>query len=364
MERNETISSRQLMILVILFTVGTTILITPSGLAAFTKQDAWISVLIGMAESVLILALYTVLAKRHPQLSLVEMSDKLLGRWPGAIVSLAFAGFGFISAATVIWEIGNFVTTELMDETPFKAIDLMFGVLVIIGTRLGIEVLGRSAELAFPFVVLLFIALVVFSLPKVEFNNIQPVLEAGIKLQLKASLIYSSVAVFPIVVFLMVMPSQTANPGKAATALWIAMLTSGIAMVLVVLLDILALRADIAARTTYVTYLLAGKISLFGFIQRFEAVVAGIWLTGIYYKTCLYYYAGVRGLAQVLKLRDYRPLVVPLGISMIVIAHNCYPDMASEKKWLEESWVPYTIANGLLLPALVLGVGWLRKSRK
>ena len=42
------ISVRQFAVLVMIFTIGTTILVIPSGLAADAKQDAWLAAMLGV----------------------------------------------------------------------------------------------------------------------------------------------------------------------------------------------------------------------------------------------------------------------------------------------------------------------------
>ena len=54
---NQTISPRQFMFLVILFSVGSSILIVPTPLAANAKQDAWISISISVAIGLLLVVL-------------------------------------------------------------------------------------------------------------------------------------------------------------------------------------------------------------------------------------------------------------------------------------------------------------------
>ncbi|MDQ0493801.1 MULTISPECIES: GerAB/ArcD/ProY family transporter [Paenibacillus] len=51
------ISARQLLILTILFTIGSTILIIPSGMALVAKQDAWIATLVGVGSGLSFLRL-------------------------------------------------------------------------------------------------------------------------------------------------------------------------------------------------------------------------------------------------------------------------------------------------------------------
>ncbi|USK32138.1 spore germination protein [Bacillus sp. F19] len=50
MEKNHKISARQFAILVILFTIGTTILVIPGSLAQVVEQDAWLAAVFGTAR--------------------------------------------------------------------------------------------------------------------------------------------------------------------------------------------------------------------------------------------------------------------------------------------------------------------------
>lgn len=85
---NLKISARQFAILVILFSVGTTILVIPGSLANMVKQDAWITAIIGTVVSFLIVALYVMIGRMFPAMTLAEIMETLLGIWAGKIISL------------------------------------------------------------------------------------------------------------------------------------------------------------------------------------------------------------------------------------------------------------------------------------
>lgn len=61
------ISSKQFSIIVAVFTIGTTILVTPGVVANRAKQDSWMVPLIGIGVGVLVILLYTSIAKLYPQ---------------------------------------------------------------------------------------------------------------------------------------------------------------------------------------------------------------------------------------------------------------------------------------------------------
>ncbi|GJM76968.1 hypothetical protein HMSSN036_91840 [Paenibacillus macerans] len=61
------ISLRQLTIVTILFTVGSAILITPSGMAESARQDAWIAGLIGIGAGLPLVWMMAKLVNLYPQ---------------------------------------------------------------------------------------------------------------------------------------------------------------------------------------------------------------------------------------------------------------------------------------------------------
>ena len=67
------ISVRQFAVLVIIYTIGTTILVIPSGLAADAKQDAWIAAIIGVGLNLLIVCLYNKVGDCFPDMTLIRI---------------------------------------------------------------------------------------------------------------------------------------------------------------------------------------------------------------------------------------------------------------------------------------------------
>jgi spore germination protein KB len=361
MHENINISVRQFTILVIFYTIGTTILIIPAALAADAKQDAWIATILGVILSLLLVLFYNTVGKLFPHLTLVQYNEELFGKWVGKAFSLLFVFFSFIGATTVLFYVGNFLTTQVMPETPIQFIHILFASIVVMGLRLGIETLARSAEIFFPWFILLFIIIAVFVSPQIDFRNIQPVLETGIKPILKGALSFVSTASVTFIVFFMIFPAYVNNPKKARKAFLIATLIGGIIIIVITLLTILVFGPDITARQLYPVYALAQKISVGNFIERIESIAAGMWFISIYFKMTLYFYACVAGLAQVFNLKDYRPLILPLGMILVVYSLVVYPNVAYMAKWDSTIWIPFSLSVGLFLPLLMLGVAAFKK---
>ncbi|MGO4270333.1 endospore germination permease [Paenibacillus sp. TAF58] len=354
------ISVRQFTVLVILYMIGTSILLVPSILAEAAKQDAWIASILGVGMGMLSVLLYYALGNRYPDMTIAEYSERILGKWLGKAVSLLFISFIYLLASFLLRVLGNFMTTHIMPETPIEVINIVFIGVVILAVRLGLENIGRASEIFFPAVIILFLLLVVFLSSKIKFNNIQPMLDEGIKPVLMAAFYFFSLQ--ELVVFLMLFPyvNQT---NKARNALLAGTWIGGIFLIITTVLSTLVLGTDYTARNMYPSYTLAKQINVGNFLQRAEAILAVIWLFTIFFKTVICFYSVALGLAQTLKLKDYRPLTFPLGMIMVVLSIVVNESIVKFMEFTPKVWSVYAMTYMLVLPFLLLGVDTIRKKR-
>lgn len=356
------ISVRQFAVLVMIYTVGTTILVIPSGLAADAKQDAWIAAIIGVGLNLVVVCLYNRVGDCFPNMNLTEYNEKLFGKWLGKLFSLFFIFFAFTGSATVLFYMGNFVNTQVMPETPIQAANMIFAIVVVIGVRLGLETLLRAAEIFFPWIIMLFIILVACLLPEIQFEKLQPIFSVGGKPLIKAALSVAGTSSLPFIVLFMVFPVHVNQYQQAKKAFLLATLIGGACFVIITFLCISVLGTKMTERHMFPSYALAKQISIGNFLERVEILIAGIWFLTVYFKTTFYFYGFVKGLAQILKIEDYRPLVLPLGMILVVYSLVVYPNVAYMAEFDTKIYIPYALTIGLLYPVLILGVSAIRKS--
>lgn len=360
MLENGKISAGQFKVLVILFILGAGILFEPSILAASAKQDAWISAIIGVAVGWGLIWLYTILGSRFPDMTLFEYSERILGKWLGKIVSLLFLFFFFIYlAAHILRNIGDFVATQIMPETPMQFIMIIYLSIVIMGTRLGIEPIARVGEILFPWVLLFFFILLVSLSPELEVSKMKPIFEEGIKPILKGSTYVIAFPYMDSIILLMLFPyvNRTKEAKKAFLS---GALIGGLMLILITIYTILVLGADFAARNLYPSYALAKQINIANFFTRIEAVVAGIWFLSIFFKLTICFYVSSLGLAQILNLKEYRPLTIPLGMILLVLSIIISPNMTEFQEFTTKYTLPLSLPFGLFLPMLILVVAVIR----
>ncbi|MCY9669649.1 endospore germination permease [Paenibacillus alginolyticus] len=363
MNNGNILSARQLMILIILFSVGTTILVVPSMLAAETKQDAWISGVVGVSIGLLFLMMYVRLVHMYPDYTLFDMNERLLGKWLGKAVTLLLIFTAVVISAQVLYYIGTFMTTQIMPTTPMHAINILMITFVIMGSKLGIIILGRTAEIFFPWILLLFFLLVIFVTPQAHFKNLLPIGEASILSITRASIFMIVYSYFPIIFTLCLISSDAKFPNRLAKSFLYGGISSGIMMISIAFLSIMVMGPDQSSRQIYATYALAKKISVGNFLQRIEVTVAFLWFISIYFKLTLYFHVAIKGLASLFQIQNYKSLSTPVGLIVTVLSLVVYPNSAYTHQWDILTWVPLTVCFGFIYPVLLIGLSYLRGKR-
>ncbi|WP_231956235.1 GerAB/ArcD/ProY family transporter [Aneurinibacillus soli] len=343
-----------------LYTIGSSILLSPSSLTFEAKQDAWIGAILGIGVGIAAAILYSRLGRYFPNMTLVEYSETILGKWVGKGVSVLFICFFFTIASLILRNLGDFLTTQIMPETPIQFIEIIFVIIVIMGVRLGLETLAGAAGIFLPWFILLLVILTLFLIPEIDIKKIQPVFEEGIKPIIHSALLFMGFPFFEIVAFLMFIP-YVDKQEKVGKALIVGTGAGGLVLFTLTLLSVLVLGPTATAGNAYPSYLLAKKINIGNFITRIEAIMAIMWFVTIFFKLALSFYASILGLAQLLKLKEYRILTLPLSMILIVASLVLEPNTPYLIKFNESSWWLYSSTYGLIFPALLLVVAMLRK---
>ncbi|MFB6363575.1 endospore germination permease [Paenibacillus elgii] len=365
MDNTKKITVRQLMMLVILFSIGSSILFIPSGAATYAKQGAWLPIVAGMALGVPVILLFLNLARRYPEMTFVEISNRLLGKWLGTAFSLYWILTSFLAGSTtLVYYIGNFITTQIMTETPEYTINMMFIGIVVIGFLLGLNTFARAVEVLFPVVIVLFFVLILSVSPKIQIEHFLPVIDFGIKPFIKAVLLQVNYTSITIVFFLMIYPSAVQGGIKASKALLVGNLIGGLLLLIITAVSVGVLGAETTARQFYPSYALAKRINIANFITRVEVIVATFWIIGLYYKTAIYFYAMLKGTAQLFKLHSERILVLPLGLILAVLSLIGFPNSAYQLQWDERTGGVYVPTAGLIFPLVLIAVDTFRKKKK
>lgn len=361
MNHSNQITVRAFLITTLFFTVGTSILIAPAGLALHAKQDAWLAAIGGAAMDVAIAWLYACLGDRHPGETPVQYSQTLLGKWGGGAVGLLFAGFCYFLSSLVIADMGYFLSTQIMPETPIESLIIIFVVLVAITVREGMPTYTRASEVLFPFVVLPMIILIIPLFSKFDVEKLKPFFESGIRPVWEGSVSFFSLQ--EMAVLAMLYPYVSKGRGRRRVFLAGTAIGGGV-LVLITVGCLVVLEADLTANHLYPAYALAKEISLGSALERIEGMLMFIWIVSIFVKTVVCFHASVLGIAQTFGVPDGKTFVWPLAMGMIPLALFSYDNIVDVSQAIGRSWTAFASVFLVAIPLLLLGLSFLRSFRK
>jgi len=357
----EIISSRQFMIITLLFSIGTAILFLPASVTIEAKQDAWIAAIIGVVLSLPLIKLFVAVGNRTPTLTFVEANEKILGRFFGKFTSIGFILICLLSAGELLYFIGIFMKTEIMPETPTRAFAFLFSIIIIYAAFLGIEVFARSAEIFFPIFMLIFIFFVICISPSIKIENLQPIMETPKKSLFFSMIRFISLFSFPLAVLLTIFPSAVNVQKSAQKGFYIGSIIGGIVLITIITLCILVLGPANTAARTFPSYSLAQRISIGNFLQRIEVIMATMWIISIFIRTFMYFYAAVLGIAQICKINNHRSLIFPLGMIILGLSQIVHPNIIHSDIYNRDIWPIFSFVVFVFLPLVLLIVAKIRK---
>lgn len=358
---NVQISALQFFIISILFVVGDAILYVPSLIVQGASHTIWIAGLIGIAEAVLLSLLYAVVSQQFDNKGFFPYLELTYGRWLGRVLFLLFLLYVMVDVILMIFEMGSFMVTVIMPETPLEAIIMVFLLVVIIGARLGLETLSRAAEILFPWFCVFFFLLVCLNLPNAKFENMQPFFEGGIHKIFKGNVSLASY-IFESIILIVIFPHIREK--DQATKAYIKGITIGVTLLVIIsLLSLLVFGLSTLKMEFYPSYLL-GQTLEFNFFSHVEVIMAVIWFISLFFKVAICFFVSAQGISQLIKVQDYRIVTFPIGIFLFALSFICIPSSMYLIHFINSTWLSYSVTYGLFFPLFLLAVELIRKSRK
>ncbi|MGI6615240.1 MAG: GerAB/ArcD/ProY family transporter [Dethiobacteria bacterium] len=315
----EKIANRQLFFILFIIRCNIGVAFLPALTTADALQDAWISEIVQFFPAALLLIYFGSLSIRFPELTLVQYSEKLLGRWPGKALALVILWSFLHMAATEARIYADMLVTGFLTETPLLFLITVMVIASATAAYAGIEVIGRAADLLFPLYILMIIGSLLMPLPmlKVMLYNLEPVFARGCGPVLRGAA--TPVAVISqFMVLTMLIPSLN-EPRKGLRSALAALAGASAVLIPISLVAIIILGPLPGARSIFPFFGMVRVIALSEFIERVEALAIFAWGFGLFIEVAIYLFCGARGLSQVLGLEDYRPLVLPMAAIWVIL---------------------------------------------
>jgi spore germination protein KB len=165
-----------------------------------------------------------------------------------------------------------------------------------------------------------------------------------------------------ILTFLMIIP-YTSNKMKVRKPVLLGLCMSTALLIIVVIRDVavLGLRLNIVSSPSFSAI---RQIDIANILTRLDILLAITLLITIFMKVTVFYYVTVLGLAQLLKLRSYIPVTIPIGAIAMAIAARLYESDMEQIYSGIYVWPFYANINEIVIPLITLIVIAIRRLPK
>jgi spore germination protein KB len=353
------ISAFQMVVMMYKTIVATEILFVPALMSKYAQQDLWLSPIWASVMGFFTVFVTVALNRLYPECTVFQYSERILGKVPGKILGLLFLLFYLHVSGIVLRQYGSFIISIFLTRTPLFVV---LGSMVLVSAyavRGGVEVMGRAATFFVPFLVLLVMIITFLLLPEMDLNHLLPFMEKGIKPSLLGSIpVQGWLSEYFLMTFLLPYVSDRENKMKWGMVSVVAVVVTLEAISLATYLVF----GKLTENFTFPVQEAARYISVAGFIEHVESIMTALWVMGMFVKVTMFYYAVVIGLSQWLNLSDHRPVVLPIGFLIVLMAIWAAPNLQEMSHFIATTYPLYKITVQALIPTVLLLIALLRKN--
>lgn len=359
---NSKISSFQCTFLLVVIKLTTLYISLPAAVAPPFNQDIWIVELLSLLYIFLICFPILFLLNKHPNLTLIEIFQKILGKLLGNIIALIYVCFIIFLICVNNCHLVQFIGSAIMPETPFYVIIIFSLVPCGYIVSKGLETMVRSVQLFIPIVFFIVILCVVLNLPQMDFTTFRPFLIDSKFIDLNIGAINIATRFYEII--LLSILSTNLNNSKDINKTFINTNLLYTSVLIIITLSIQAvLGIEFTKHAKFPYFLFTRQINVLNYIQRIESINVLSWFLGVFLKTSIYCYAASISLKQITNTKDYKIFVFPVLIIMsIIVLKTNISKAVVFYKIISYKVFPYiSIIFIFIIPLLVVFIYFIRK---
>lgn len=320
-------------------------------------RDSWLSLIAAIVPAVLIGYVVGTLARRHPGKTVVEYTRDILGKWLGTFTSILIVVFFLFNNSLSLIGFSEFFTSSITPRTPNTFYIISITILAVYALRKGLEVTARTALIILPFTLVIGLLASLLTIKNKDFSNLLPIMEFGpepmflgmyVLLGLYGK-VFVLTMIFPFTNGIKNFPKYTILTLLLLTVINIGPITGPIAI----------FGIDTALKFYFPTYQELRDIKL-AQLPRLDMLGVILWGLGSFIKVSLFHFATVLGLSQLLKIENYKVLLVPVGSLLVFVAMTTSASIMELTNHLKYTQPSITFFFAIIIPVILLIVDWIR----
>ncbi|MCL7748569.1 GerAB/ArcD/ProY family transporter [Halalkalibacter alkaliphilus] len=355
------ISASQMAILLYPTIIATGILSVPSITSQYAQNDLWLSPIFASIVGFLTVFITCQLHKQYPNDTIVQITEKVLGRFLGKVVGFFFMLTLIHTTGEITRAYSELLLGSFLLNTPLSVIMGSMLFLCAIVVYSGVEVLARVGQVFFPLFLIPLLLLVIFLIPDYNFGNTFPILEDGLVPPLLGAVVLSGwYSQFFLMIFFLPLVTDKKNGMKYG------MITVAcVALTLVIVnLMVLFILGPTTPSKIYPVINASRYVRVADFFDNLEAVSVTLWIIGAFVKISVFYYAATISTTHVFNLKDFRLIIWPLSIFMMIFGIWDIKSTMEYNEYINKVVPFYSPLMFTLLPLLILMIAKVRNKNE
>jgi spore germination protein KB len=353
------ISKGELIYLIGAFIQGSVIFI--SFIGNLTKHDTWLAVLAGFIITFPIIAIYIELGKKFAGRNLIAILEITFGTFLGKVVSILYLCFFWLLLVFNLKGLGNFLLI-FMPETPMAFFIVIFVIVCAYTLTVGIEVLARLSFLFVVVALLIICSTFLFLLKDMNFSNFLPIFVVPWQDFLHGIHVVTVMPFGEIVVFLMVLPYIN-NINSVAKSTTIGFILGGISFLIIAIRN-----TAILGSTEFIwsspSLQATRLINIGNILTRMDILIATGHTILLFVKCSILYHAVVVSFSQLLRLRTYLPVIIPVGGISVTLSMIVYESTIDHNISAQNTWPIVATLFVVVFPSILLLTAAMRNQPK
>ncbi|WP_017691832.1 endospore germination permease [Paenibacillus sp. PAMC 26794] len=343
---NQSVTSRQIVLLVLLLSITGT-LIQPHAQAIFyAEQHAYLSYVPVVFVMIISMWMVSRIQRRFPNQDLFEA---LADRFPfmGRLAGVMYILFFFFIFARDIRLIGDYVSITLLETTPISIVVLSLMIMAVFIVRGGLGSLIGMSELYVTLFLLNSIIVPFMLIQQLNMDNLMPYFHVDTAGVGKGSWyifsFYGEMIALPFVV--------KGSDFRFKPVLW-GIIISGLVMMLIMVETITSIGVPIASRLVYPSYELARQLQISDFLDRFDLALAAATLPTMITKIAFDLYFVCWGMKRMIPNVSGKVLTGPVALVGFVCAFWFFQNAIQLYRFTRE-WTWIAILFEVLFPIVL-----------
>lgn len=343
---NQAVTHRQLILLVMLLSITTTLIQPHAQAIYYAEQHAYLSYIPVFLVMISVLWMLSRVQRRFPNQDLFE---SLVVRHPfmGRVTALLYIMFFLFIFARDIRLIGDYVSITLLETTPISIIILTLMVMAVFIVRGGLGSLIGMSELYITLFLLNSIIVPFMLIQQIDLDNLMPYFDIDMGGVGKGSWylmsFFGEMVALPFVV--------KGSDFRFKSVFW-GVTIAALLMMLIVVETITSIGVPIASRLVYPSYELARQLQVSDFLDRFDLALAAATLPTMITKIAFDLYFICWGMKRMIPKVSGKVLTGPIALLGFVCAFWFFRNAIQLFRFTRE-WTWVAILFEVLLPILI-----------